>query len=148
MAFNPFHGFRKYRKVMFALLTIICMLVFILSGASGTFSELFTGEGRGSSLKVGSAFGKTIYAQDLEFLRTQREVANIFILQALFRATLNTERDVAEGIEKAQLEPFHKQQLKQILDGLQSLRMNRQYMNVPQIREIILQQFLRQFQEN
>jgi hypothetical protein len=115
MAFNPFHGFRKYRKVMFALLTIICMFVFILSGASGTFSELFTGKGRGSSLKVGSAFGKTIYAQDLEFLRTQREVANFFIVQALVRATINTKRDFAEALEKAQMESFLKDYLKQIL---------------------------------
>ena len=35
MAFNPFHHFRRYSKVVFAILAIICMLTFVMSSGMG-----------------------------------------------------------------------------------------------------------------
>ena len=35
MAFNPFHQFRRYNKVIFAILAIICMFTFVLSSGMG-----------------------------------------------------------------------------------------------------------------
>src|SRR5690606_28365016 len=41
MAFNPFHSFRKHRKVYFAILTIVCMFVFVLSSGIGGGGDVF-----------------------------------------------------------------------------------------------------------
>ena len=65
MAFNPFHGFRKHQKVVFAMLTILCMLTFVLcSGMGGDLGErimyLFGGRGggmRGTAGTLGAAAG-------------------------------------------------------------------------------------------
>ena len=44
MAFNPFHGFRKHQKTLFAIMVIVCMFVFILqSGAGDVFSRSSAG---------------------------------------------------------------------------------------------------------
>src|SRR5437870_3578809 len=42
MAFNPFHHFRRYSKVVFAILAIICMLTFVLSSGLGGKGDFFT----------------------------------------------------------------------------------------------------------
>ena len=41
MAFNPFHSFRKHQKVIFAVMTIICMFVFVLQFGRG-LTKIFT----------------------------------------------------------------------------------------------------------
>src|SRR5205807_1951120 len=42
MAFNPFHGFRKHQKVVFAALTIVCMLTFVLASGVGMAGDFFS----------------------------------------------------------------------------------------------------------
>src|SRR5262245_65611879 len=110
MAFNPFHSFRKYRKQSFAILTIICMLTFVLSsgiGGGGDFfdqvSGLFGGGKRargGGSDEVARLDGRKITAVDLQHLRRQRELANDFMANAvalsLQTVAENLERDVAK----------------------------------------------------
>ncbi len=41
MAFHPFRTFRKHKKVMFALLTIMCMLTFVLCAGYSARQEFF-----------------------------------------------------------------------------------------------------------
>ena len=41
MAFNQFHHFRRYSKVVFAGLAIICMVTFVLSSGMGR-GDIFT----------------------------------------------------------------------------------------------------------
>jgi hypothetical protein len=90
MAFNPFSAFRKHQKVLFAGLTIICMLTFVLtSGVAGFgrdfFSELprWLGVGRGKNPTVATVFGSRVGERDLLVLQLRRtaalgEIVNVF----------------------------------------------------------------------
>src|SRR5215470_3535857 len=95
MAFNPFHAFRKHQKVVFAALTIICMLTFVMAGGSFAggdfFSELtrmITG-GRSRIPEVATVYGKRISDRDIQELRQQRRLANDFMLMAVSTAREN-----------------------------------------------------------
>lgn len=81
MAFNPFHRFRKHQKVIFAILTIVCMFVFVLSFGKGDFFELFNRMGMGGKrpATVASMFGDTVTDQQLGDLREQRKKVNDFV---------------------------------------------------------------------
>ena len=54
MAFNPFHAFRKHQKVVFAGLTIICMLTFVLALAFILLAGLVTRPWRWGRLVEGA----------------------------------------------------------------------------------------------
>jgi hypothetical protein len=103
MAFNPFHAFRKHQKVVFAILTIICMLTFVLSsGLSGkgdAFYEIahFFG-GKGRIPDVATVFGNRIDAQHIQVLRQQREVANQFMGTAVGVAIQKVMLDVPKAV--------------------------------------------------
>jgi hypothetical protein len=94
MAFNPFHAFRKHQKVVFAALTIICMLTFVLaSGVSGKgdfFGEIqrMVSGGR-SGLDVAGMDGERFDAHQLLLLRQQRNLANQYMKQRIFLAHSN-----------------------------------------------------------
>ena len=80
MAFNPFHGFRKHSKVIFAILTIICMITFILSSGLGRgdfFDWLvgLVGAGRKGEVYT-TLYGSKVYQRDLQERRNHREIAN------------------------------------------------------------------------
>jgi hypothetical protein len=85
MAFNPFHTFRKHQKVIFAILTIICMIVFILQFGSGdVFSRFGIGHGgQGKGEKVVALYGRDVYSGDIEHTLQSRKLANELVLQAL-----------------------------------------------------------------
>jgi hypothetical protein len=87
MAFNPFHGFRKHKKVVFAALTIICMFTFILSGGMGRGDPIerllnLFGSSRHTGALVVTLHGKKIYQNDIDKLRLGRDLANRLALQA------------------------------------------------------------------
>src|SRR5262249_46437047 len=87
MAFNPFHGFRKHSKVIFAILTIICMITFILSFGRGDFFEWIVGM-IGASKKgdvVTTLYGDKVYETDVNKRYHARRNANLF-LQVAVRA--------------------------------------------------------------
>jgi hypothetical protein len=95
MAFSPFHSFRKHQKVVFAGLTIICMLTFVMAGGSFAggdfFSELtrlITG-GRSRIPEVAMVYGKKVSDREIQELRQQRRLANDFMLQAVSYARFN-----------------------------------------------------------
>src|SRR5262249_2385030 len=109
MAFNPFHAFRKYRKQAFAILTIICMLTFVLSsgiGQGGDFfdqvASIFGGgrRGRPGADEVAQLNGKKVMTADLQRLKAQRNLANNYITLAVSKAqqtvAAQLERDVAK----------------------------------------------------
>ncbi len=78
MAFNPFHSFRKHQKAIFAVLTIVCMFVFILSfGPGDMFSRGRNARERGEL--VTTLYGRKVYQGDMSRLRNQRRIANAFM---------------------------------------------------------------------
>src|SRR5262245_39133664 len=81
MAFNPFHGFRKHSKVIFAILTIICMITFILSFGRGDFFEWLVGlVGAGKKGEVVTTlYGNKVYARQKEERADDRRIANEFM---------------------------------------------------------------------
>jgi len=87
MAFNPFHGFRKHSKVIFAILTIICMITFILSFGRGDFFEWIVGM-VGASKKgevVTTLYGDKVYDLDVNKREHARRDANVFLRVAIAR---------------------------------------------------------------
>src|SRR6516162_3528439 len=118
MAFNPFHGFRKHRKVYFAALTILCMLTFVLAGSSGLFQELlsvFTG-GRSQGVQVATMYGKSISATEIQNLRIQRDTANRYMINAVVVAAGTAHQQALQGIQKSTLDQTTKNELQQILN--------------------------------
>jgi hypothetical protein len=116
MAFNPFRAFRKHQKVLFAALTIMCMITFVLAGSSGVFQEItgwFGGGGR--SPQVAILYGKPVYAHELVQLRQQRELANLFMINAIYQARDSACQQIAEDAKKSKLPDKTKQELEQLI---------------------------------
>src|SRR5262249_12261157 len=87
MAFNPFHGFRKHSKVIFPILTIICMITFILSSGLGR-GDFFTwlvdlvGAGGRKGDVVTTLYGKKVYDRQVNERAYLRQLANEFLEKA------------------------------------------------------------------
>src|SRR5438270_12381887 len=99
MAFNPFHGFRKHSKVIFAILTIICMITFILSSGLGRgdfFDWLvgLVGAGRKGEVYT-TLYGSKVYQRDLQERRNHREIANE-LMQGVARDSVKKTMDRVE----------------------------------------------------
>jgi hypothetical protein len=103
MAFNPFRAFRKHQKVLFAGLTILCMVTFVMCGSMGkgdffeAIAQMFTGRRRGDV--VATLFGKDVTAKEIQDLRNQRRLADAYIRNVteldrneLFRAVMDASR--------------------------------------------------------
>src|ERR1700730_6617340 len=116
MAFNPFRAFRKHQKVLFAVLTILCMFVFVLSGVGGFFQEFAGRFAFGDPFpEMASAYGKPINDRELRLLQQQRAYANLFMMAAAQQATLNSGQAVAQAVDEGKLDPMTKQTLTQAL---------------------------------
>jgi hypothetical protein len=94
MAFNPLHRFRKHQKLIFAGLTIVCMLTFVMAGSvtgGGDFlTELqrFIGTGpRGQD--QARLFGKALNPADIRRIRDERQLANQFMGASVGQALNN-----------------------------------------------------------
>src|SRR5256885_15828054 len=88
MAFNPFHGFRKHKKTIFAILTIICMFTFVLSGGfgKGDAFEWFLNKIGASSRQgqvVCKLYGDKVYETQLSERSRSRLEANRYVRIAL-----------------------------------------------------------------
>jgi hypothetical protein len=89
MAFHPFRTFRRYQKPMFAVLAIICMFVFVLSIGTGGKEDFFSqigelfGRSKPRGNEVATLDGKRVSREELERVRTQRNMANLFIASAV-----------------------------------------------------------------
>jgi hypothetical protein len=82
MAFHPFKHFRKRQKAYLVGLTIMTMMIFVFSFGRG---DLFSNLQRWLALnvhrgdKVLTLHGKTVYTDELEKLRWQRQMASEFL---------------------------------------------------------------------
>jgi hypothetical protein len=102
MAFNPFHSFRKHQKVIFAALTIVCMLTFVLSfGRGDIFGFMGSWFGGGKSTTVGRLYGQKLSAQELAILKQKREIANKYMLFRVLRGRDNIEASLQFLLNKA-----------------------------------------------
>ncbi|MFM7152156.1 MAG: hypothetical protein ACKO23_20195 [Gemmataceae bacterium] len=89
MAFNPFNWFRKNQKVIFAGLTILCMVVFIGQwGAGDVFTRMLArfGSSRASGQPVASLYGQTVREGDLEKEWQMRRMASDFLFSLAFES--------------------------------------------------------------
>jgi hypothetical protein len=83
MAYSPFHSFRKHQKTYFAVLTIVCMFVFVLTGLSGSMQELISfvqGSSRGHV--AATIDGKKITLPQINEVRIMRDMASLFMQAA------------------------------------------------------------------
>jgi len=125
MAFNPFHSFRKHKKVVFATLTIICMFTFVLSSGLGGRMDLFTelpnmiGIGRAREKyakdkedKVVKVYGDKVKLEDLAELRQERALAISCLMKSIQYAQSELAKEQSKLFEKS-LDPtgFQQQQM-------------------------------------
>ena len=91
MALHPFNSFRRYQRVIFAALTIVCMLTFVVSsGVQGMgdginwLQNKLTGRSRYQP--AAKLFGKSVDVHEMALLREQRILANRYMLAAILRS--------------------------------------------------------------
>src|SRR5688572_28471825 len=110
MAFNPFNVFRRNQKILFAILTIIIMIMFVFSTGLGRGIDFFDWVPRwlGSKGSRGEVMavidGDAIRESELERLRERRELANQYMVAAYGRASENLFRYVIDGLTRVQPE--------------------------------------------
>jgi hypothetical protein len=104
MAFNPFHGFRKHNKVVFAGLTILCMFVFVLSSGMGG-GDFFTQitdaiSGRMKRTTLVSLDGEQFSARDIDLVNYQRRMANDYMDGAIAVARNGLDQRLNKTVEQ------------------------------------------------
>src|SRR3954471_8558479 len=103
MAFNPFHSFRRYSKVVFAVLAIICMLTFVLSSGMGRgdiFSQVTEAFGGGGGNTVVTVHGKKIDAREFDTIQNQRRLAGEYMDAAVGAARGQLDNRVRQEAER------------------------------------------------
>jgi hypothetical protein len=117
MAFNPFHSFRRYNKVIFAILAIICMFTFVLSSGMGR-GDLFTQigdwlSGGRSDRTVISVAGKNYDAQNVDQIRLKRLMASDYMDASIQASQAALMAKVNSGLDK--LDPSSRQIIGQVV---------------------------------
>jgi hypothetical protein len=104
MAFNPFHHFRRYSKVVFAGLAILCMITFVLSSGMGRgdmlsqLTDWASGGRRGS--EVLTLYGKKFDGGQIRQIQVGRQMASEYMLASIDRARQNVLQRASEGVAK------------------------------------------------
>src|SRR5205085_11931557 len=118
MAYNPFRTFRKHQKKLFAGLTILCMITFVMTGSMVAGRDFFQGlmlmfgaGGRGP--EVATLYGKRVQREELVRLQEQRQIANRFMFAALSTASRNAAQQALQELGQSKLD-------KQILSEVQN----------------------------
>lgn len=148
MAFNPFRAFRRHQKVLFAGLTILCMLTFVLTGAmSGSsrdfFHALLPGADPRRGTEIATLYGKPVYTAELRQLQLRRHIANQFMFEALGQANANAAMAVVQGLASSSMDKAQQQAVSQIFTYVQIL---------PQLRDsaqlrAMMESFLAQLEQ-
>lgn len=139
MAFNPFRAFRKHSKVLFAGITIVCMLTFVLmAGVPGIRTDFFTSlvdmvSRKRTGADVAKIYGSRVTERDIYQLREQRRVAEQIIQSLVNEGSFKVLGDLSD-IEKQdsyyKLPQMDRQLLAQVrttqLQYLQALNERRQ----------------------
>jgi hypothetical protein len=113
MAFHPFTWFRKHQKVIFAILTIVCMFVFILQfGPGDPFTKAMSWFGmRGSKGQlVAKIHGDKVYESDLSDLQRRRQLANQFLGAAASTGASMAQAELVQAENK--LDPDFKESVR------------------------------------
>jgi len=106
MAYNPFDFFRKNQKILFAGLTILVMFMFVLSFGRGDFFDWlprWLGSKRSTGEVMAVIDGDKIRASELDRLRTQRTIANKFMVQAAFMTYPKIFTNIQQSKDKVSL---------------------------------------------
>src|SRR5207248_8527498 len=104
MAFNPFHHFRRYSKVVFAGLAILCMVTFVLSSGMGRgdmLSQLTnwaSGGARGTELLT--VYGKKFDGSQSRQIHVGRQLASEYMLTVIRAARDNVVGRASDGLTK------------------------------------------------
>src|SRR5438128_10561250 len=104
MSFNPFHPFRRYSKVVFAGLAILCMITFVLSSGMGRgdmlsqLSNWASGGNRGT--EVLTLYGKKFDGSQIRQIHVGRQLASEYMLVSIDRAQKNALQRASEGVGK------------------------------------------------
>src|SRR5947209_9672997 len=104
MAFNPFHHFRRYSKVVFAGLAILCMVTFVLSSGMGRgdmlsqISDWASGGRRGGT--VLTLYGKNYDSRQLYLVQLGRQLASEYMTYATGMAQRSMANKAMAGVEK------------------------------------------------
>jgi hypothetical protein len=119
MAFNPFHQFRRYNKVIFAILAIICMFTFVLSSGMGG-GDLFTQignwlSGGRSEQSIISVAGKNYDAREVDQIRLKRMIASDFMDMSIQQSQAALMKRIEEGMAK--LDPSSRQIINQVMQA-------------------------------
>src|SRR6516164_308317 len=116
MAFNPFHHFRRYSKVVFAILAIICMLTFVMSSGMGRgdFFQQMTDwvTDRRHTPPLITLYGKEYDAQQVQQVQFRRQLASDYMEQAVGYAQMNLRERVINGLPK--LDPDTQRTVQQV----------------------------------
>lgn len=96
MAFNPFSAFRKNQKVWMAGVLLLCMITFVLcTGVGGDLSDRLL---RIFAPRHGNVLaqldGRSIRAEDVQQIKTQRKIADKFVRLSMERVLANIEQRV------------------------------------------------------
>src|SRR5437763_3782807 len=105
MPFNPFHGFRRHSKWVFAALVLIAMFSFVLSASGGLTNSdplaIFGNWlGRSRNPAVVTIYGQQFDARQIQQVQFQRRLANYFMDAAVATAQDNILRAVSENAGK------------------------------------------------
>src|SRR5947209_9107994 len=135
MAFNPFHGLRKHSKVVFAGLTILCMVVFVLSRGMGR-GDFFTQmtdwvTGRMSRTTYVSIDGQAFSGRDVDLINYQRRMANEYMDGAIFAARNGLEQRLGRTVE--QLPPDAQRKVQELFGARYVALMYRDVQRIQQI---------------
>src|SRR4051794_23277872 len=120
MAFNPFHGFRRHSKWVFAGLVLIAMFSFVLSASGGLTNAdplAIFGNWLGRSSRnpaMVTIHGQEFDARQIQQVQLNRRLANYFMEAAVATAQENMLRGVAEGAGK--FSPEAQQVVSQVLN--------------------------------
>src|SRR4051794_33107278 len=135
MAFNPFHSFRKYNKVVFAGLTLLCMVTFILSSGMGRgdfFSQMTDWfGGRVSRHAYVTLYGKTYTTQEIQETDYQRRLANEYMDYAVGGARQGLERRLTEIRDRP--DPDTRRQFERVISERMYYLMMGQVQQIPSL---------------
>jgi hypothetical protein len=105
MAFHPFQFFRKRQKTFLAILTIMTMFIFILTGFSGSIVDKaqywFGGGSRRfpDKTEVTQLYGKKVTVGELDQLSQDRRMADAFIKGAISMAGPTLTSDESKEVQ-------------------------------------------------
>src|SRR4051794_6627175 len=129
MAFNPFHHFRRYSKVVFAGLAILCMVTFVLSSGMGRgdmlsqLTDWASGGRRGGT--VLTIYGKKYDARQVGMTQIGRQLASEYMTYATGAAQQSMFQRVMEGTQK--LDGPWKQTAQQLMQTRLFMQLGAQY---------------------